>query len=349
MSKGKFRLKESGDFPSRFDGISADGKTIYLRWPKAFIANKTVVLQVNALRGCTNKDSAIEEIPFGMATTAEPDSLFINELLFDPKGDGFDFVEIYNAGQQIVDISKLVFANADDTFTTNYTTLPMENRCLLPGGFLVLTENPEQVRNQYPQNDKKAFYATSSLPSMPNDEGRVKLISRLGRTLDSFHYLDNNHSPVLANPDGVSLEKSNPAGKKNDATLWTSATASAGFATPGIHNSQLRLIVGAKLHPFTLIGDAFTPDNDGNNDLMTVAYNMPDAGYYLTAKVYSESGFLVAKPFVNYTLSQGGTIMWNGNTDRGVILPGNYVVFLEAFNEKGTTIRQKLTVSVNRY
>lgn len=184
---------------------------------------------------------------------------------------------------------------------------------------------------------------------MSNDEGRVRLMSTMGKTLDSFYYKDNYHSPVLDNPDGVSLEKTQPDGKRNDSSYWTSATASAGFATPGLHNSQLRVIVKDKLNYFTLAGDVFSPDNDGNNDLMSIAYFLPDPGYYITATLFSETGFKVARPFVNYSVEQKGTLYWDGKTDRGVVLPGNYIVFIEAFNHKGNTIKEKLTVSVNRF
>ena len=349
MNLSSFRLKESGDLPSRFDGLSEDGMTMYLRWPKPFKTNKVEVLEINGLRACTLRDSVSEEVAFGLAENSEPDSIFINELLFDPKGDGYDFAEIYNAGTGIVELEKLVFSNANDTFKTVYTTPPMKSRCLLPGEFVVLTENAEQIKAQYKQHNKKAFYVVSSLPTMSNDEGRVKLMSKQGKTLDSFYYKDNYHSPVLDNPDGVSLEKTQPDGQRNDASYWTSATASAGFATPGLHNSQLRVIVKDKLNYFTLAGDVFSPDNDGNNDLMSIAYFLPDPGYYITATLFSETGFTVARPFVNYSVEQKGTLYWDGKTDRGVVLPGNYIVFIEAFNQKGNTIKEKLTVSVNRF
>lgn len=348
MQLTRFRLKESGDYPSRFDGISGDGLTMYLRWPRPFVANKVEVLEISGLRSCTLFDSLTEKVAFGMAETDRPDSIYINELLFDPKGDGYDFAELYNAGTGIVDLKNLIFANANDTFKTLYTTPPMENRSLLPGDFLVLTENAELVKQQYAQHYKKAFFEVATLPTMSNDEGRVKLQDKQGKTLDSLFYKDNYHSPVLANPDGVSLEKTQPAAPVNDASFWTSATASAGFATPGLHNSQLKVIVKDKMPHFTLAAKVFSPDNDGNDDLMAIAYYLPEAGYFVTATIFSETGFMVARPFVNHSVAQQGSLFWDGNTNRGVISPGNYVVFVEAFNQKGKTIKEKLTVSVNR-
>lgn len=348
MKISAFQLEESGDYPSRFDGISQDGMTVYLRWTRPFKENKVEVLKISGLQSCTKMDSVSEKIRFGLAESNRPDSIFINELLFDPKGDGADFAELYNAGSGIVDLEKLVFANADDTFKTLYTTPAMSNRSLLPGEFLVLTENAEQVAQQYTKNNRRAFYVVSSMPTMSNDEGRVKLLDKLGKTLDSLHYNDNFHSPVLDNPDGVSLEKTQPTGSINDPSFWTSATASAGFATPGLQNSQLRIVGSAKSKYFSLDNLLFTPDNDGINDLLAINYSLPDPGYYVTITVFSETGFMVAKPFINHSLSQGGTLFWNGNANRGLIAPGNYVAFIEAFNENGKIIKEKLTFSVNR-
>ena len=41
------------------------------------------------------------------------DSIFINEILFNPKIGGYDYVELYNASNTYIDLSKLLIGNYD--------------------------------------------------------------------------------------------------------------------------------------------------------------------------------------------------------------------------------------------
>ena len=48
---------------------------------------------------------------FGMPDSSLENDIIINEILFNPKEDGVDYVEIYNNSNSFLDLSKLRIAN----------------------------------------------------------------------------------------------------------------------------------------------------------------------------------------------------------------------------------------------
>ena len=224
----------------------------------------------------------------------------------------------------------------------------IEQRLLLPGQYLALTENTADIRKKYVNHDKKALHLISEMPTMSNDEGKIKLVSRLGKTIDSLYYLDDYHSPVISNKDGIALEKTQPDAPSNDKQYWTSAASSAGYGTPGLPNSQLNIFVTDTRKYFLLLTETITPNNDGDLDLLKIKCQLPEPGYWVTARIFNENGFQVSAPFNNYSVSADAIIQWDGNINGSTIPAGNYVIKIEAFRENGITRRGKLTFSVNR-
>jgi gliding motility-associated-like protein len=224
----------------------------------------------------------------------------------------------------------------------------IEKRLLLPGQYLVLTGNPSDVKKRYSQHNKRAFKTLPDLPTMSNDKGNIKLIDRTGKTLDSLVYEDDFHSPIISNKDGIALEKTQPDAPSNKRQYWTSATSSSGYGTPGMPNSQLSLILIDAKRYFTLLTKVFTPNNDGDNDLLKIKCVLPEPGFWITMHIFNENGFPVANPFSNYSLGQNDLIQWDGNVDGNTIPAGNYVIKIEAFNQSGFRVRDKLNFSVNR-
>ncbi len=344
-----YTLESSGENPFRVAEISQNNKVVSLKWLNYFTPNKTEQITVSNLKSCGAAVFPTETLSFGRPDTArEISGIFINEILFDPVGDGFDYLEIYNAGNRIADLKNIALAGINDTGGIATVSDYMEERILLPGQYLAVSEGPSQIRKQYPRHDKKALQFLADMPTMSNDKGDIKLISRLGKTLDSFAYDDGFHSPVIANKDGVALEKTQPDAPSNNKQYWTSATSAAGYGTPGEPNSHLNLFVTDTRKYFLLLTETITPNNDGDNDLLKIQCRLPEPGYWLTMRIFNENGFPVASPFQNYSVDSDAIIQWDGNMNGRVIPAGNYVIKLEAFSENGNTVRGKLTFSVNR-
>lgn len=344
-----YTLVSSGKNPFRVVGISQDNKVISLKWLHNFIPNNIETVEVNNLKSCGNIVFPSETVKVGRPDTAkEIRGIFINELLFDPIADGFDYLEIYNAGNRIIDMKNTAIAGINDTGAIASVSAFIEKRLLLPGHFLVLTGSPSDIRKRYNRHDKRAFKTMPDLPTMSNDKGNIRLINRFGKTLDSIVYEDDFHSPIISNKDGIALEKTQPDAPSNKQQYWTSATSTSGYGTPGMPNSQLSIIVTDAKRYFTLLNHVITPNNDGNHDLLKIKCVLPDPGFWITMHIFNENGFPVATPFRNFSAGQDDLLQWDGNIDGNTIAAGNYIIKIEAFNQSGLRIRGKLNFSVNR-
>ena len=76
------------------------------------------------------------------------------------------------------------------------------------------------------------------MPSLPASGGTVFIYDPQENTIDSFDFNESNHSPLLSETRGVSLERISFAGPSNDSNNWFSSSQTEGFATPGYLNSQ---------------------------------------------------------------------------------------------------------------
>ncbi|MEK0421539.1 MAG: hypothetical protein RLZZ161_1390 [Bacteroidota bacterium] len=344
-----YTLESTGENPFRIAGISQNNKIISLKWLNNFIPNRIEKISINKLKSCGGITFPAETIGFGRPDTfTGKNEIFINEILFDPINDGYDYLEIYNAGKNIIDLKNMSVASINDSGSIASVSSFIEQRLLLPGQYLALTENTADIRKKYVNHDKKALHLISEMPTMSNDEGKIKLVSRLGKTIDSLYYLDDYHSPVISNKDGIALEKTQPDAPSNDKQYWTSAASSAGYGTPGLPNSQLNIFVTDTRKYFLLLTETITPNNDGDLDLLKIKCQLPEPGYWVTARIFNENGFQVSAPFNNYSVSADAIIQWDGNINGSTIPAGNYVIKIEAFRENGITRRGKLTFSVNR-
>lgn len=344
-----YNLPATGENPFRIAGISNDNKVVSLKWLNNFVPNRIETLRVENMKSCGGIVFPAENVAFGNPdTAAHLKSIFINEILFDPIANGYDYLEIYNAGDQIADLKNTAVAGINDTGAIASVSSFIEQRLLLPGQYLVLTGNPLSIRKTYRSHDKKAMHVMADLPTMSNNKGYIKLINRLGKTIDSLYYEDGYHSPVISNKEGIALEKTKPDAPSNDKQYWTSAASSSGYGTPGLPNSQLNLFVTDTRRNFMLLTEVITPNNDGDNDLLKIKCQLPEPGYWVTARIFNENGFMVAAPFQNFSVTQDGIIQWDGNINGNVIATGNYVIKLEAFSKNGDMLRGKLTFSVNR-
>ena len=58
----------------------------------------------------------------------EEGSIFINEILFNPQTGGHDYVELYNASNNFIDLSKLIIGNYDSLLNDIVNTNPFVKR-----------------------------------------------------------------------------------------------------------------------------------------------------------------------------------------------------------------------------
>lgn len=296
-----------------------------------------------------NVISLFSSLSFGIPEPADSGDVVINEILFNAVTDGFDYVELYNRSNKIIDLSTLTLAELkvqDSTVVDEFTAVSSAGRLLFPGRYVCVTEEPQQVTTQYFTVDTGNF-ATADMPNFPDAEGIVVLYDALLNEIDHLHYFDDWHYALLEDEDGVSLERVNYDFPTQDANNWHSAASDKHFGTPGYQNSVFGDI--ASTADLGLEYAVFSPDGDGYHDLLVITYNTAVEGYTGTAQIYDAQGRLVRGLVNNDLLGREGFFTWDGLSDDDTKAPsGIYIVYAEIFNLEGNVKHFKLKCTLVR-
>lgn len=262
--------------------------------------------------------------------------IVINEILFDPREGGVDFVEIYNRSQHVLDLKNLFLCHYDTitTIVSEIEKISSSGYLLFPDEYLVLTENEEAVKKQYQTVHPEAFLNVTDLPALNADEGNICLKTASG-IIDHFTYNTKMHFALLKDTKGISLERVYFARASNDATNWHSASSSKGFATPGYKNSQFSENSGAQ-EPVSVYPEIFSPNEDGINDQVNVFYHFDQPEWSASILIYDCSGRLVRTLVNNELIGTEGAYSWDGiNDSREKERTGMYIIYVKLFNLSG--------------
>jgi hypothetical protein len=265
--------------------------------------------------------------------------------MYDPFGTGSDFVEVYNRSQKTLSIADWKLASVSDGEVSVGLPITSTSFLLLPGEYVVVCENTGNVLANYPQGRVQRFVETD-IPSFNNGEGSVVLQDPTGTQLDRFDYSDELHFSLVNNPEGYSLERVDPDRPTDDKTNWQTAADVAGKATPGFVNSQYAKAPSAT-GELLIEPSIFSPDNDGYQDLLTIAYTFKEPGFVGNMSAYDMAGREARKLMQNQLLGTEGAISWNGILDSGSLgRMGPYIIVLEVFDLAGNVERFKKTVTL---
>jgi hypothetical protein len=270
--------------------------------------------------------------------------IIINEVMYNPPSYGFDYVEIYNNSDKILDLKDLKIANTDATgVIDNIKNISNTSYIISPQSYAVVTEDTTWLSSNYINKNSKVFIEINDLPSYNDDESSVVLLNQSMRVVDSLHYFDSWQFPLLESTDGVSLERISFNGVTQDSANWRSCATAAGNGTPGIINSQVFTNIVAD-DVMSLTPQVFSPDQDGYNDYTLISLNLDKPNYVISIKIFDENGSLVRDLLNNETVSESGFIVWDGITDKREKAPmGAYIVFAEVFDLDGKVARYKKT------
>ncbi len=328
--------------------INADQKSLTLSIDQDLTPGISYTLILDkGFEDCSgNPTSIAQSILFTLAAQALLNDIVINEILFNPKSGGYDFVEFYNRSNKIFNIADFKIINALKGLDIKPITV---NKLFYPGQYLVFTENAADIKSKYLVKDTTALIETD-LPTFNDDRGIVGLqYDKNGITnwVDTFSYYDTYHYALLNDLNGVSLERINYDVSLPGSVNWHSASSQVGFATPGYKNSQYSEIVKPESGKFSLSANKLSPDQDGFEDEIQLLYSLPNPGYTANIDIFDSSGRKIKQMAVNELLGTEGSFKWDGTTDDNTKARlGIYIIFVEYFNLTGTVIQQKLPVVV---
>jgi hypothetical protein len=305
--------------------------------------NTPVTVTVEGARDCAGNLAGKESLTVARPVPPRPGSWLLSEILFDPLSGGSDFVEIRNISSGYLDLKDIRLANGTDE-----VELSTESRLLEPGAFALFTESAAITLRDYPKGKKESFLEID-LPTFGTDTGTLRLLDLSGFELERFSYAAAYHAPILDEVKGVSLERISPGLPAMLADSWQSASADAGFGTPGYENSNDRdfdLSGNFKVEPAV-----FSPNGDGNADFCLLSYELQETGLFGNLRIYSSQGVLVKELAQSANLAARGFWKWDGRNEAGRNSGmGLYLAVLELnkAGEKSRYLRIPLAIAEDR-
>ncbi|PCH97826.1 MAG: hypothetical protein COB85_02425, partial [Bacteroidetes bacterium] len=94
----------------------------------------------------------------------------------------------------------------------------------------------------------------------------------------------------------------------------------------------------------TVEPELFSPDNDGEKDVVNISYKFDDPGFVGTITIYDAKGRLIKSLLQNELLGTSGTYSWDGVTEENERARiGIYIIYFEVFGLNGEIKQFKKT------
>ena len=271
----------------------------------------------------------------------EPKEFIFNELLPNPFAGGSEYFELYNRSDRSLPLSGLSIAvrKTDGTLSTRYP-LSSINTIIEPNGYALLTKNVEGITDFYMVTSPAALFEIAKLPILANTSSTLVLFrSEDGAVIDEVSYSSKWHATSIKDQKGVALERIDPEAETQSPSNWTSASATAGYGTPGYRNSQSD--ISSPNEPDTPTGIE-APEWVPGSEHYKISYYLDQPGYSCRAFVFNTIGQRVAEIANHELLGLSGELTWNGSSLGGNRLrTGVYIFYAELYHTSGTVKRYK--------
>lgn len=320
--------------------------TVEIKYNEPLNRNQTYTITVDGLTDCGSNTINNQTLSFVNPGMMVKGDVLINEVLFNPKSGGVDFVEVYNASDKILDFKNLKLASLASNKDSVVSVKDVSTNTILfePKSYWVITTNPDSVKSQYVTSKPNNFVKLNSLPAYADDKGVVVILKDTLR-LDQLNYNKDMHFALLKDVEGVSLERSSFSEPTNAQNNFRSASGASGYATPADKNSQHLEDLPIATEEIFIPVQTFSPDNDGFEDVLRIQYKFSQPSKVANITVYNDRGSLIKKMINNETLNTEGQWLWDGldesNTKAKV---GIYLVYFEIFDLNGHVKKYKKTI-----
>ncbi|MGQ0827343.1 MAG: lamin tail domain-containing protein [Bacteroidota bacterium] len=316
---------------------------VHLTFEKTFVSEVYYTLTSTNIKDFNSNAITSEATKFSYYRI-KPLDLVINEILFDPKTGGVDFVEIYNRSTKPINLKTITISQYDtiNNVLMSVSNISTNSYLIFPQEYLVLSENKSAVKDQYRSTNPNGFLDLNNLPSM-NIAGGTVCLANGSSIIDFLTYYEDMHFPLLNSTKGVSLERIDFNRATQDRTNWHSAAETVGFATPAYRNSQYNDAIET-IGTIEISPEIFSPDEDGMNDIVNINYHFETPGTIANIIIYDSKGRLVRSLVSNQLLGTNGTYSWDGiNEEKEKSRIGIYIIYTEITDLSGNVKHYKKT------
>lgn len=316
--------------------------TVVLSLSAPLVSGKKYELTVINISDCPGNriDPSHAAAVFYLPEPATARDVVLNEVLFNPRPTGFDFIEIFNRSDKVIDLQDWSLRNSQSA-TKRPFVVTRSHLLIHPGQFLVFTEDAGQLKGEYIAGIESNFFETD-IPPLNDDEGTVALVDHQGFVIDSMRYSDDMHTPFLRDDEGVSLERISVETAGEERQNWRSASSISGFATPGYINSNSR--------PDVLQAAVILVEPEviqAQLEFARIRYQFQTGGAIANVSIFDHTGRMIKTIAENELLGTSGFFRWDADTDEGQSASiGYYMVWFQIFDSSGNTATFRNRVAV---
>jgi hypothetical protein len=250
-----------------------------------------------------------------------PFPLKINELFPRAQTDVPEWFEIVNSSSMPININNWRYGNSESSFP-----ITQEDLVVGPGQFLVVTKDKTLFSRQFPA--VSCVCQPDAWLALDNYKDTLCLWNNRGTLCETVAY---NYA-WFDNWTDQSLERVSVVRDGISSNSWVVAPK----PSPGQPN--LSAFLRSTQSPSLEIGPVpFTPNNDGNNDFLSIQCVLP-ASYSATMALYGFNG----RKYCDVPISLQPQYLWDGKTSTGTAAPvGPFFVVATIKNGAQTIVLRK--------
>jgi hypothetical protein len=272
-----------------------------------------------------------------------PAPLVINEFMFRPATGECEWIEVLNRSPDLVGLEDWTIEDSGSRRRHICDAGPY----IAPGGYLLLVEDEQDFVAAYPDVGCAVMRPAGGWPTLNDTDGRdgyadmIVIRDAFGTCVDSVAYAR------AWGEAGASVERIEPGARSLPASNW-SPHYGAGGASPGRSNS-VSVVFPEPGGYLRLSPRTFSPDGDGDGDLLSVSVEMPEPAV-VRLKIFDINGRPLKTLLDGDLVEERRITFWDGTLKAGRPAPtGLYVILLEARPQGGGGIlHSKLPVVLVR-
>lgn len=245
----------------------------------------------------------------------------INEIMYDPKTGGAEFLEIYNNTDKTFSLADIMLAKPSNSVSSKYTfyVCGESGELLNPHGYALLTKDTLSVcaMNACGEGTKVSL---SRFPAINNEGGNLFLFNRDTILVDSVYYSKKMHTMLSSDTKGTSLERSCESGQFFSSSGATPCALNSICGTAEVSEEKDEYV--------RMTNSVITFGSDN----VEIEYALPFENAYLLAVVYDKDGREIRKLASEEKVDSIGEILWDGTDASGNLLSASpYVIFLHFY------------------
>jgi hypothetical protein len=320
--------------------FSFDHRELFILLDQPLAQGQTYLLSFTNVFDCRGEAVPNFSFEFYNFDFASKEDLVINEVLFNPRTGGADYLELYNKSSKLINLEgfKILEYDALDPLELVDEVL-LDEMLIAPREYVAFSNDTNSVFLNYIVEFPRQLFEIN-LPNFNDDQSIIVLKLPNGETADSLAYHKSWHLELLDIQDGAALERIEATGATNNPDNWQTAAKTYGNGTPTRKNSQS--FEGNLASKVSVEPQVFTPNEDGYKDFCLIKYKDGSSGELANITIYNMIGQEVKLIAQNHSLGAENTWRWNGtNNDLEKAEVGIYIVLFEIFDLEGKRRRIK--------